>query len=97
MPAARRRLALAVLLALPAAARATDFADAIIPIGVVGTIFGFTAVTVGLVSYWTYRARRLHHETIRLAMERGQPLPAALSTDAERTSPPRDLRRGLPP
>jgi len=42
---------------------------------VVGTIFGFTAIIVVASMYVRHRARQMRHETIRLALEKGQPLP----------------------
>jgi hypothetical protein len=91
----------AVLAALlPAVARAAsstdDLAEILVPIGVVGTIFGFTAVMIGIVAYARHRNGRLRHETIRLAIEKGQPLPPELLDPMIRRDPAlRDLRRGL--
>jgi hypothetical protein len=57
---------------------------------VVGTIFGFTAIVVVASMYMGHRARQMRHETIRLALEKGQPLPP------EVLRPPRsDLARGV--
>jgi hypothetical protein len=89
----------ALLAALPALARAaTDLEAVVVPIAVTGTVFGFTAVIVGLVAYTRHRTQRLRHETIRLAIEKGQALPPDL-LDAARPpgdrSAERDLRRGL--
>jgi hypothetical protein len=95
------RLAPAALLALlPGLARAASAADGLaeilVPIGVVGTIFGFAAVMIGIVAYGRHRNQRLRHETIRLALEKGQPLPAEILDPTDRRDPSlRDLRRGL--
>jgi hypothetical protein len=96
------RLAPAALLALlPALARAASssaegLAEILVPIGVVGTVFGFAAVTIGIVAYARHRNGRLRHETIRLAIEKGQPLPPELLDPIRRSDPAlRDLRRGL--
>ncbi len=57
---------------------------------VVGTIFGFTAIIVVASMYLGHRARQMRHETIRLALEKGQPLPP------EMLAPPRpDKTRGV--
>lgn len=94
----------AVLLAtLPAAAWAeTGLEEIIVPIGITGVVFGFTAVIVAVVAYARHRAQQLRHETIRLALEKGQPLPPDLLDPASlpdgrpgHHSPERDLRRGL--
>jgi uncharacterized membrane protein HdeD (DUF308 family) len=92
-----RRLAPAVLLSLvPCLARAGDLTETVVPIAVVGTIFGFSALMVGIVSYSRHRNQRLRHETIRVALEKGQPLPPGLlDAGAAREPAFRDLRRGL--
>lgn len=97
-----RRLAPAALLAaLPALARAADMmpvdlTDILVPIGVVGTVFGFSALIVGIVFYAVHRDNRLRHETIRMALEKGQPLPPELLDPVKQHDPiMRDLRRGL--
>ncbi len=57
---------------------------------VIGTIFGFTAIIVVASMYMGHRARQMRHETIRLALEKGQPLPP------EVLGPPRqDKTRGV--
>lgn len=97
-----RRLVPAALLAtLPALARAADtmpidLEDILVPIGVPGVVFGFSALIVGIVFYAIHRDNRLRHETIRLALEKGQPLSADVLDPAKRVDPVmRDLRRGL--
>ncbi len=97
-----RRLVPATLLAtLPALARAADtlpvdLEDILVPIGVVGTVFGFSALIVGIVFYAVHRDNRLRHETIRMALEKGQPLPPELLDPVKQHDPiMRDLRRGL--
>ncbi len=57
---------------------------------VIGTIFGFTAIIAVASMYMGHRARQMRHETIRLALEKGQPLPP------EVLGPPRqDKARGI--
>ena len=57
---------------------------------VVGTIFGFTAIIVVVSMYVRHRARQMRHETIRLALEKGQPLPPEALA-----APRNDLSRGV--
>jgi hypothetical protein len=92
-----RPIAPALLLALaPALARADSLENVLVPLGVVGTVFGFSAVMIGIFAYSIYRSRRLRHETIRLAIEKGQPLPPGLLDPVNQRDPLlRDLRRGL--
>ncbi|HVO20605.1 MAG TPA: DUF6249 domain-containing protein [Anaeromyxobacter sp.] len=98
------RLAPAALLALvPALPRAADtmpvdLENILVPLGAIGSTFGFVAVIVAVVAYARHRNQRLRHETIRLALEKGQPLPADLldPVDHQDRDPGlRDLRRGL--
>ena len=93
------RLAPAFLLALaPGLARAAEanLTAILVPIAVIGITFGFTALTVGILAYRRYRSDTLRHETIRLALEKGQPLPPGLLDPvAVRDPGARDLRRGL--
>lgn len=91
------RLAPALLLALlPAVAWASDLTETVTPIAIVGTVFGFTALIIGIVAYGRFRNQKLRHETIRLAIEKGQPLPSDLLDPVRRRDPRiSDLRRGL--
>ncbi len=94
-----RRTAPFLLLALaPALARASDsdLTEVVTPIAIVGTVFGFTALMIAIVAYGRFRNQRLRHETIRLAIEKGQPLPADVLDPVRRRDPrTADLRRGL--
>jgi len=96
------RLAPAALLALvPALARAVEtvpvnLESILVPLGAIGTTFGFVLLVVAVVAYSRHRNQRLRHETIRLALEKGQPLPQEVLDPVDRTNPAlRDLRRGL--
>lgn len=63
------------------------------PVLVTAVVFGFTLFIVMAVLYANHRARQMRHETIRLALEKGQPLPPEL---LERPSRPgSDLARGV--
>jgi hypothetical protein len=89
------RLLAAVLLFLPTLALA-DVADVVVPLGVVGTVFFFSALIVGIVAGTMFRVRRLRHETIRVALEKGQPVPPDLLEPPRRPPEPlRDLRTGV--
>ncbi len=57
---------------------------------IVGAVFGFTAIIVVAAMYMGHRARQMRHETIRLALEKGQPLPPDVLG-----SPRQDLTRGV--
>lgn len=69
--------------------------------GVVITAFMFVLVgaIVGFVVFAGHRAREMRYQTIRLALEKGQPLPPELLRDAERHGRSRharnDLQRGV--
>jgi len=96
------RLAPAALLALvPALAGATDSVSAnlpniLVPLGAIGSTFAFPLLLVAIVAYARHRNQRLRHETIRLALEKGQPLPPEILDPVDRRDPAlRDLRRGL--
>jgi hypothetical protein len=56
---------------------------------VVSVVFLTAALIVATVFYFIHRARELRHATIRLALEKGQPLPPGLLEDG-----PRGQRRG---
>ncbi len=70
----------------------------------IGLVFGLGGMFVGLIfglsaMYFDYRRRALWHETARLALEKGQPLPENFDkTDPSRrgpSSPANDIRGGL--
>lgn len=56
-------------------------------------IFGFTLLIVLAVLHARHRAREMRHQTIRLALEKGQPLPPELLEPPSR--PGSDLTRGV--
>ena len=63
------------------------------PILVTAAVFGFTLLIVVAALFARHRARQMRHETIRLALEKGQPLPPELlQPPAARAN---DLRRGV--
>lgn len=94
-----RRLATPLLLALPALAHAGETAATareIAPVLVTAATFGSAALIIAIVLFARNRAAHLRHETIRLALEKGQPVPADLIAPRARVpDPARDLRWGL--
>lgn len=77
--------------------------DLIVAVGIPLGSLAFAALIVGLVGYFKNLERMRRHETIRLALEKGQPLPADLLNDDESPAAPalgpaarhRDLARGI--
>jgi len=63
----------------------------LVPLG----FFAMVATVVGLVFSARERQRRLTHETIRLMIEKGQPVPPELFLDPKIAKPRNDLRRGV--
>ena len=64
----------------------------IVPIFIVGIVFFTSAVIVATVLHFIQRAKELKHQTIRLALEKGQPLPPGLLEDKPRGN---DLSTGV--
>ena len=70
--------------------------ETVVPIVIIGIVFSFSAIMVATIFYARHRGRQLRHETIRLALEKGQALPPELLRDAEAARRPRtDLSRGV--
>jgi len=66
--------------------------DWLVPIALFAAIFGFAV----LVALYKLRQSRLMHETLRLTIEKGQPIPPDLLRFGQpRSSANRDLRYGL--
>jgi hypothetical protein len=65
------------------------------PILMTGIIFGFSAVFGIVAVALRYRERQLRHETIRLALEKGQPLAPELLEDPPAPQRRSDLSRGI--
>jgi len=68
-----------------------------------GLIFAFVIVIVAIANWRRFRQEKLWHDTARLALEKGQPLPAGMTPDnlsascrrGGRNRPWNDLRGGL--
>jgi hypothetical protein len=65
------------------------------PILVSSVFFLTAAVIVATVLYFVHRSKVLRHETIRLALEKGQPLPPGLFETRGRLPVRSDLARGV--
>lgn len=65
------------------------------PVLVVSIVFLTSAIMVATVFYFVHRAKELRHETIRLALEKGQPLPLELLEGSGRKTPRNDLNSGV--
>jgi hypothetical protein len=73
-----------------------DLQQTVVPIVVVSVVFFTSAIIVATVFYFIHRAKELRHQTIRLALEKGQPLPAGLLEDgAKAKAPGGDLAKGV--
>lgn len=64
-------------------------------ITVVSVVFLTSAIIVATVFLFLHRGKELKHATIRLALEKGQPLPAALLSEGTRRPPVNDLAAGV--
>ena len=73
----------------------------VLPLLIVGIIFTAGVAIVFIALYFYNQRRRQWHETVRIALEKGQPIPTALMQGAgtrveERVGTPRnDIRAGL--
>jgi hypothetical protein len=95
IPLAALALVIATVL-VPTLARAqSESGGSFVPVAIVGIVFGCGALIVGIVAYAAHRGRQLRHETIRLAIEKGQPVPPELLGAPTAGTRRRDLKRGL--
>ena len=75
-----------------------DIPESVIPIVAVVfmSIFGAPVLIVGLIMYFTFSRNRMMHRTIRMMVEKGQPVPAALlAPPAPAVRQRSDMRRGV--
>jgi hypothetical protein len=81
--------------------RGSDFDDgALMAIPIVGiiftTLFGAPVLIVGLIMFFSYWKARSLHRTVRMMVEKGQPVPEALFATPPRAIRQRsDMRRGV--
>jgi Domain of unknown function (DUF6249) len=59
------------------------------------TIFGAPVLIVGLILYFSFSRQRALHRTVRLMVEKGQPVPEALLNPPPAQRQRSDLRRGV--
>ena len=59
------------------------------------TIFGAPVLIVGLILYFSFSKSRALHRTVRMMVEKGQPVPAALLNPPPAQRQRSDLRRGV--
>jgi len=93
-----RPLPLVSLLALaaPRVALAGDFGTTLVSIGVPAIIFLSVVAIVATVTYARHREAKERQETLRLAIEKGVPVPPELvEASASEPRPARDLRSGI--
>ncbi len=85
-----------VALAAPRAALAGDIGSTVVSIAVPGMVFLFVLAIVGGAFYVGYRETKERQQTLRLAIEKGLPIPPELveGAGADR-NPDRDLRAGI--
>jgi hypothetical protein len=70
-----------------------DLKETVLPIAIVSIVFLTSAIIVATVFLFLHRAKELKHQTIRLALEKGQPLPPGLLE--ERRPRGNDLSTGV--
>lgn len=81
---------------VPALAGGAEVMAVAAPALAAGAFFGSIVIIVAIVGLVSHRNRRMRHETIRLALEKGVEPPRELLEEPQRTlDETRDLRRGL--
>ncbi len=65
------------------------------PILIVSVVFLSSTAIVGIVFWFLHRAKELRHQTIQLALEKGQPLPPELLQGGAKPSRDTDLQKGI--
>ena len=59
------------------------------------TVFGAPVLIVGLIMYFSFSRSRALHRTVRMMVEKGQPVPEALLNPPQAQRQRSDLRRGI--
>jgi hypothetical protein len=75
-----------------------DVPEAVIPLVAIifMTVFGAPVLIVGVIMYFGFSRNRMMHKTIRMMVDKGQPVPAALLAPPAPAQRQRsDLRRGV--
>jgi hypothetical protein len=78
-------------------AKSGDIPEFVIPIVAITmlTVFGAPVLIVGLILYFSFSRSRALHRTVRMMVEKGQPVPAALLNPPPAQRQRSDLRRGV--
>jgi uncharacterized protein DUF6249 len=78
-------------------AKSGDIPEFVIPIVAITllTVFGAPVLIVGLILYFSFSRSRALHRTVRMMVEKGQPVPAALLNPPPAQRQRSDLRRGI--
>jgi hypothetical protein len=78
-------------------AKSRDIPEFVIPIVAITmlTVFGAPVLIVGLILYFSFSKSRALHRTVRMMVEKGQPVPAALLNPPPAQRQRSDLRRGV--
>src|SRR5580704_14225905 len=76
-------------------AKSGDIPEFVIPIVAITllTVFGAPVLIVGLILYFSFSRSRALHRTVRMMVEKGQPVPAALLSPPPAQRQRSDLRR----
>jgi hypothetical protein len=74
-----------------------DIPDVVIPIVAITllTVFGAPVLIVGLIMYFSFSRSRAMHRTVRMMVEKGQPVPEALLNPPPAQRQRSDVRRGV--
>jgi hypothetical protein len=74
-----------------------DIPELVIPIVAITllTVFGAPVLIVGLIMYFSFSRSRAMHRTVRMMVEKGQPVPEALLNPPPAQRQRSDLRRGV--
>jgi hypothetical protein len=74
-----------------------DVPEFVIPIVAITllTVFGAPVLIVGLIMYFSFSRSRAMHRTVRMMVEKGQPVPEALLNPPPAQRQRSDLRRGI--
>jgi Domain of unknown function (DUF6249) len=75
----------------------SDIPEIVIPIVAITllTVFGAPVLIVGLIMYFSFSRSRAMHRTVRMMVEKGQPVPEALLNPPPAQRQRSDLRRGV--
>jgi uncharacterized protein DUF6249 len=77
--------------------KSKDIPEFVIPIVAITllTVFGAPVLIVGLILYFSFSRSRALHRTVRMMVEKGQPVPEALLNPPPAQRQRSDLRRGI--